>query len=541
MRRLRAFLAQLTGWFRRHQRDNDLKEEFESHLQLHIDDNVRAGMSPDEARRHAMLKFGGIEAAKESVRETTRFLWIETSLRDIRYALRVLRRNRGFTVTAVLSLALGIGGSVAIFTVADNLLLRPLPYPDASQLVMVWETSSVTHEQHNVGSPGNYFDWKAQNTVFSEMAGFFDEFHAVFSDGQRTEEMDTQLVTGDLLPLLRIQPVRGRFFTKEEDESGARVAVISYRVWQRWFNGDNAVIGRQILVNSRPFTISGVLGPGFYFHKRSADLWLTLGLKPAEARRTGRWLMTVARLKPGVSLEQAQTQMTGIAQRLSAAYPEDAGWSVNVEPFRDSLVREVKTSLLMLLGAVALLLAVACANVANLLLARYTVRQKEMAVRGALGASRWRIVRQLLLESIVLSLAGGLLGIALAYVAVRGLVRLAPQELTRFADVSFDSRILLAGLSISLLTGIIFGLLPAFIASRPNLRGALHESSVSSTGDQSRLRLWLVAAEVAASVVLLAGAGLLFRSLVGLQAVSPGMDASNVLTFRVSLPRGSIP
>jgi putative ABC transport system permease protein len=309
-------------------------------------------------------------------------------------------------------------------------------------------------------------------------------------------------------------------------------------VWQRWFNGDNAVVGRQVQVNSRPFTIIGVLGPDFYFHKRSTDLWLTLGLKPATAQRTGRWLCTVARLKPGVSVQQAQTQMTGIAQRLAAAYPaNDTGWSVNVEPFRDSLVREVKTSLWMLLGAVTLLLAIACANVANLLLARYTVRQREMAVRGALGAGRWRIVRQLLLESVVLSLAGGFLGIALAYAGVRGLVSLAPHELTRFADVSFDSRILLAGLAISFLTGIIFGLLPAFIASRPNLRGALHQSSVSSIGDQSRLRTWLVAAEVAASVVLLAGAGLLFRSLVGLQAVNPGMDASNVLTFRVSLPR----
>src|SRR5258708_9534589 len=177
MRTLRAFFDQLTGWFRRSQRDRDLKQEFESHLQLHIDDNVRAGMSLEGARREALIKVGGVEVAKESVRETARFLWIETSLQDIRYALRVLRRNPGFTVTAVLSLALGIGGSVAIFTVADNLLLRPLPYPEASRLVMVWETNSVTHEQHNVGSPANYFDWKAQNTVFSEMAAFFDEYH----------------------------------------------------------------------------------------------------------------------------------------------------------------------------------------------------------------------------------------------------------------------------------------------------------------------------------------------------------------------------
>jgi putative ABC transport system permease protein len=216
MKMLRVFFSQMAGWFHRTQRDSDLKQEFESHLQLHIDDNVRAGMSPEEARRQAAIKFGGVEAARESVREKTRFLWIEASLQDIRYALRILRRNPGFTVTAVLSLALGIGGSVAIFTVADNLLLRPLPYPEASQLVMVWETSAVTHEQHNVGSPADYFDWKAQNTVFGEMAGFFDEYHAVFSTGQRTEEMDTQVVTSDLLPLLRIQPSSGVFLPKKK-------------------------------------------------------------------------------------------------------------------------------------------------------------------------------------------------------------------------------------------------------------------------------------------------------------------------------------
>jgi putative ABC transport system permease protein len=537
MRTLRAFLDQMTGWFRRKRREDDLSAELESHLQLHVDDNVRAGMPPDEARRQAILKFGGLETTKESVRETTRFLWIEHILQDTGYAVRVLRRNRGFAATAILSLALGIGSSVAIFTVADSLLLRSLPYPDASRLVMVWETFSVTHEQHNVASPANYFDWKAQNSVFSEMAGFFDEYHAVVADGQRSEELEAQIVTGDLLPLLRVRPFRGRFFTKEEDESDAHVAVISYRMWQRWFNGDDAVIGRQVQINARPFTIIGVLGPEFYFHKRSVDLWLTLGLKPADAPRTGRWLQVLGRLKPGVSLEQAQTEMTGIAGRLAAAYPaNDTGWSVNVEPLRDSLVRDVRTSLIMLLCAVALLLGVACANVANLLLARYTARQREMAVRGALGAGRARIICQLLTESLVLSFSGGSLGIALAYWAVRGLVRLAPQDLTRFTHVSFDARIFVAGIAISFFTGIVFGLLPAWIATRTNLRDTLHGNAVSGSGDQSRLRAWLVGAEVAASVVLLAGAGLLFRSMVGLQAVNPGMEASGVLTFRVSLP-----
>lgn len=538
MKTLRAFFYRLTGWFRRDRREQDLKQEFESHLEMHIEDNIRAGMSPEEARRQALIKFGGMEAAKESVRDAARFLWIETTLQDIRYAARILRRNPGFAVTAIFSLALGVGSSVAIFTIADNLLLRPLPYPEASRLVMVYETSAVTHEQHNIASPGNYFDWKAQNTVFSEMAGFFDEYHAVFSNGQRNEELDAQVVTSDLLPLLHVCPYRGRFFTKEEDESDQRVAVISYRLWQRWFNGEDSVIGRQVEINSRPFTVIGVLGPDFYFHKRSVDLWLTLGLKAANASHSGRWLWVIGRLKPDVSVQQAQAQMSGIASRLTAAYPDnDTGWSVNVEPLRASLVRNVRTSLIMLLSAVALLLGVACANVANLLLARYTARHREMALRGALGARRWRIIRQLLSESLVLSLTGGVLGIIFAYGAVRGLLGLASRELTRFAEISFDSRILLAGLALSLLTGIIFGLLPAWIVTHPNLRSSLQGNDTSAASDRSHLRAWLVGAEVAASVVLLAGAGLLFRSLVGLQAVNPGLDASNVLTFRTSLPR----
>ncbi|HEY6271928.1 MAG TPA: ABC transporter permease [Terriglobales bacterium] len=537
MKKLRAFLDQLTGWFRRRSRERDLREEFESHLQLHIDDNIRAGLSPNKARRQALIKFGGLETAKESVRSTSRMLWMEHVLKDLFYAARILRRNPGFAATAILSLALGIGSSVAIFTVADNLLLRPLPYPDASRLVMVWETNSHTREQHNVVSPANYLDWKAQNTVFTEMAGFFAEYHAVFSHGERNEELDTQVVSSDLLPLLQVQPFRGRFFTREEDQSDARVAVISYRLWQRWFNGDGSVVGRVVQINSRPFTIVGVLGPDFYFQKRSVDLWLTLGLKAGNATRMGRWLQVLGRLKPGTTVQQAQTQMTGIAGRLSAAYPENnTGWSANVEPLRDSLVRQVKTSLFMLLAAVALLLGVACANMANLLLARYTVRHREMAVRGALGASRSRIVGQLLIESLVLALAGGFLGIAFAYLAVRGVMHWAPQELTKFANVSFDLRVLGAGLAISMVTGIVFGLLPAYIATRKNLRDGLHANAVSGGGDASRGRTWLVGAEVAASVVLLAGAGLLFRSLVGLQAVDPGLDPKGVLTFRVSLP-----
>jgi putative ABC transport system permease protein len=531
--------AQLTEMFRKSRREREMAEEFESHLQMHIDDNIRAGMSPERARREALVKFGGMEAAKETVRETSRLVWIETALRDVRYALRGLRLNPGFATTAVLSLTLGIGASVAIYTVADNLLLRPLPYPDAKQLVMLYEMNPHRGYAHNVISPGNYFDWKAQSSSFSAIGGFFD-FHLILGDGKRTEEKDAQAVSGEVLPTLRVKPIRGRLFTMKDDKDDAHVAVISYRLWQEWFGGDEGVIGRQLQVNSRPFTVIGVLPPDFYFNTRTSDVWLTLGLKPADnLRKTqGRWMWAMARLKPGVSLSQARAEMTGIAQRLEIAYPEfDKGWGINVVPLRDSFVGQAKTSLMILLGAVTLLLCVACANVANLLLARYSARRREMAVRGALGAARGRLIRQLLTESVILGLAGGIAGILLAYFSVAGLVALAPRDLTRSVQITFDLRIVVFAFLLSLVTSIIFGLAPSLVASKSDLNQGLHEESRSSTGGGTRMRSWLVALEIACSVALMAGAGLLFRTLVGLQNVDPGLDPNNVLTFRVTLPR----
>jgi putative ABC transport system permease protein len=465
----------------------------------------------------------------------------EAAWRDLRYSLRTLRRSLGFALTAILSLALGIGASLSIFTVSDNLLLRPLPYRDPSRLMMVWE--QAPRMEHNVVSPGNYLDWKSQNDVFEAMAAF-REGPSVLADGERIEEFQKQLVTADLFPLLGVQPIRGRLFTAAEDRPASdTVLLISYRLWQSWFAGDDAVIGRRVQVNATPRTIIGVMPPGFYFRNRETDLWEPLGLNPAQNYRktSGRYMLSVARLKPGVAQQQAQARMTAIAQRLETAYPEfDKNWSVNVESLQDSLVREVKSSLIVLLCAVGLLLAVACANVANLLLARYTTRRQEMAVRASLGATRWRVVRQLLTESIVLGLAGGLLGVLMARWAVAGLLALAPRDLTRSANIVMDFRILLFAIGLSVLTGIIFGLAPSLIASRTNLANALNDGSRSSTSS-GHLRAWLVGAEVALSVMLLAGAGLLFRSLIGLQKVDPGLDASGVLTFRVFIPAARYP
>ena len=541
MKTIRALLVRLGGWWRRGERERQLREEMESHFQMHVEDNMRAGMSAPEARRAAILRFGSVEGAKEAVRDRWTLGFLESTRSDVVYAMRGLRRNPGFAATAILSLALGTGAGIAIFTVADNLLLRPLPYPEPDRLVMVWEHRSPGGRTlHNVISPANYRDWQARNHVFDRMAAVADA-RAVLQEGARVEELGIQYVTYEMLPLLRVQPLRGRFFTREDDlPTSPDVAIISYRLWQSWFGGEGTAVGRKVQLNGRPATVIGVMAPGFYFRNREIDLWSTIGLDPARDYRksAGRYLNCVARMKRGVSLQAAQREMAAIARQIEAENPVfDKNWSVVLEPLRDSMVREVKTSLYVLLGAVGLLLAVSCANVANLLLARQTARQREMAVRAAIGAGRWRVIRQLVTESLVLGIAGGLLGLGLARAAVMGLVALAPRDLSRTAAIAVDLRIVLFALGLSVATGVVFGLAPALAVWRTDVLSGLRDGSRGNLGGHGRMRNALVAAEVALSLLLLTGAGLLFRTMVGLQSVAPGLDASHVLTLRVSLPR----
>ncbi|HTP35949.1 MAG TPA: ABC transporter permease [Candidatus Acidoferrales bacterium] len=541
MRRITAWFKRLGGWWGREGRERALQDELAANIQMNVDDNLRAGMSLAEARRQAALKFGSVDSAKEAVRSQWTLGGLEVTRQDIVYALRGFRRNPGFALTAVISLALGIAASVAIFTVADSVLLRPLPYRDPGRLVMVWETNPHrVGAIHNVISPGNFQDWRAQSHAFEHMA-LFTYGRLVLSDGRRAEEFTSEFVSPGLPAMLGVHPWRGRLFSganplpQRPDE-----VLISYRLWQSWFGGDESVLGRKIQLSNEPATVIGILPPGFYFKNREADLWESFDLDPARNYRatSGRYLLSVARLKPGITLAQAQAEMSVIARGLEAVDPAfDKGWGVNLEPLRDSMVRDVRQPLLVLLGAALFVLAVACANVANLLLARHGSRRREMAVRAAIGAGWWRIARQLLTESLLLGLSGGLAGVLLANWLVSGLMKLAPQDLARNASVTLDLRVLCFAVALSLVSSVSFGLLPAWIAARRDALGGLREDGRGAIGRLRAGRRWLVAAEVAVSVMLLAGAGLMLRSLTGLLNVDPGLNANRVLTARVTLPR----
>ena len=468
-------------------------------------------------------------------------------IQDIRYALRSLLQRPGFTVIAVITLALGIGASTAIFSVVHAVLLRSLPYGSADRLVMVWE------DRHRVGGKatntinlGNFFDWKEQNHTFEDMAAFFDMSAKLTGDGE-PEEVPSQIATPNLFSVLGVNPIMGRTFSPEDGKPNQPdVVVLSYGLWQRRFGGDKNVIGRHLTMNNRDVTIIGVLPGDFTLHITKAsmsnkppEIWRPWQVSNELRQRHGRFAMAVGRLKPGVSLPNAQAEMNTIAARLEKEYPEfDTNSGINLVPLRTQFSGQIRKALLILLGAVGFVLLIACANVANLLLARGVSRQKEFGVRAALGAGRARIVRQLLTESLILAVLGGGLGLLLAWQGTDLLIALSPPELFGSSHVGMNTPVLLFTLGVSLLTGIIFGLVPAFEATRFELHESLKEGGKNIGGGarSHRLRGAFVAVEIALAFVLLIGAGLLIKSFSRLESIDPGFDARNVLTMTVSVP-----
>lgn len=454
-------------------------------------------------------------------------------LQDVRYALRQLRKSPGFAAVAIITLALGIGANTAIFSVVNAVLLRPLPYKDDGRLVV------VLHNGRNPVAPANFADWQSQNHSFESM-GAAESWSPNLTSTDNPENLSGLRITSEIFPMLGVQPLLGRVFLPEEQQPGKDLEVVlSYSLWQNHFAGDANVLGRAVALNGHGYTIVGVMPKDFQFAPfwaTKATIWAPLALGDRLGNRGGNSLRVFGRLKSGVTLEQARAEMTGIADRLEQQYP-GTNRDVQVVSLREKVVGNIRAALLVLLGAVGFVLLIGCANVAHMFLARSAARQREIAVRAALGAMRWRVLRQYLLESLVIALLGGVCGLLLALWGTRVLIALGPQQIPRLATIGVDQYVLLFVLAVSLITGLVFGILPAWKASAANVSEALKEGERGSSEGvgRNRLRSLLVSSEFAFAVILLAGAGLMIRTFVAVQNIDPGFDPHNVLTMMVRI------
>ena len=533
-------------WLSPRRVDQEFAHELQTHLDMLTDENIRRGMPPEEARRAARIKLGGVTQLKETNRELRGLPFIETFFQDARYALRMLRKNPGFTAVAVLTLALGIGANTAIFSVVYAVLLKPLPYANPDQLVSAFAADTQEGVPEDGTSYPNFEEWRAQNHVFSELATI--DFHQLTLTGRgEPSEVNTCVVTPEHFAVLDVKPLQGRVFFPEDGKRGAPpVVIVSENLWRGTLGADPKILGSSIILDKRPFTVVGIMPASFRspFINSKPEVWIPLVQDPLfgswMARRGGHWLAVFARLKPGVSIAQAQAEMDAISARLASEYPaENKGWTVRLVPMQKEIVGDVRTALLVLLGAVGLVLLIACANIANLLLTRATSRSKEIAVRIALGAGRARIIRQMLSETAVLGLLGGIIGIALAYAGVQALSSLMPEGLPRLNAIRVDNFVLVFALALSAASSVAFGLVPAMFSANSNIQANLREGGGGSgeSGNRRRARSFLAASEIALAMVLLVGAGLLLRSFSKLTAVSPGFNADHLVKAEISLPQ----
>ena len=541
--------AKLRGLAGRRRHDEELDEEIRAHLEMEEQENRAAGKSPEEAHYAARRKFGNVFRAEERAREMWRWVWLETLAQDIRFGLRMLVKNPGFTAVAVLTLALGIGGTTAVFSVVEAVVLRPLPYRDPDRLVLVKERIPlVGPDPISVCAP-DVIRFQRQNQVFESVAAFVTGQFDLSGDIE-PERITADRVNSDLFSLLGVQPVVGRTFTADEDQPGHLLAILSYRLWQRRFGGNPEVVGRTVTLDRQPYTVIGVMPRNLVFplpgmdQGGPAEIFVPMAFTHDELSNEGdnfRFSL-LGRLKPGISLARANADMELIAYRILQAYPPEFRERIKLGavalPLSGQVVGKVRTLLFLLLGAVAFVLLIACANVANLLLTRAADRQKEIAVRLAMGAGRLRIVRQLAAESIQLALLGAGLGLLLAFGITRALVGLMPANIPQVHAIGLDLPVLAFTLTLAILTGLVFGVVPALAATRTDLNSMLKEGGRSAMqGPQHHgLRAALVVGQVALSLVLLVGAGLLVRSFERVLATQPGFQPEHVLTASLSLP-----
>jgi putative ABC transport system permease protein len=530
---MRRFFARLANLFRRPALERELSREIASHLALLQEEYERRGFAPDDAQLAARRAYGGAEQAKELHREARSFMWVERLGKDLRYGARSLSRTPGFTALAAITLALGIGANTAIFSVVNAILLQPLPYKDPGRLV------TLLHSGSDPVAVANYIDWRDQSRSFAAM-GAADYWSPNVTGTGQPEHLWGLKVTQSLMPMLGIEPLLGRLFRPGEDQPGSEHEVIlSHRLWRRRFNSDVNIVGTPITLNGEAYTIIGVMPPEFQFAPfwaTKAELWAPNVLADRLHNRGGNSLRVFARLKPGVPLVQARAEIAAITARLEKQYP-GTNRGVRVTSLKETVVGKIETPLLILLGAVGFVLLIACANVAHMLLARTSGREREIAVRTALGAARGRVVSQLLTENLVLASLGAAAGLLLAVWGTKALVTLAPSSIPRLQTVAIDARVMLFLLAVTLLTTFVFGLAPATHAAARDLNSALKEGGRGGSDGirRNRLRTFLVASEFALAFILLIGAGLMIRSFFALQSVDPGFNPHHVLSMVVSV------
>jgi predicted permease len=528
--------------------DREFDEEVRSYLDQLVAKNINEGMAPDEARRAAQISLGGIEQVKERVRDARAGAWLASLNQDLRYGLRQLRRNPAFTIVAAVMLALGIGANTAIFSVVDAVLLRALPFKNPGQLVMIWETEpSAPTGRFPVAGP-DFKNWLAQNKVFQGMAAGFQDTATLTGSGEPL------MLTGDsvsprLFQLMGVQPLYGRAFASDESQPGRdHVLILSYGLWRQAFGANPAIVGKTVTLSGEAYDVIGVMPPSLHFPEIfgwKAEYWVPINFEqPAWKKdRSSHWLWVMARIKPGVTLAQARADMETISARIERQYPKtNTGVIAKVRSLRNQLTRNIRPALLVLFAAVGFLLLIACVNVVNLLLARAVAREREIAVRLAVGSGRWRLVRQLLTESVLLFVIGGFGGLAVGWGALRLLLHATPAGyIPNVTRVSLNSSVFLFTLLIAFLSGTLGGLLPAVRAARVDLQGTLKEGGYGRSSPRQRARSSLTIAEIALALVMLVGSGLAIRSLVRLLGVKPGFDARNVLTLSLSLPDSAYP
>ena len=540
MRRLRAWLLRCAGLFRKEQQSREFVEEIESHLLAHIEDNLRSGMSVEEARRQALVKLGGMQQLKENHQQRRSLSMLETLWSDMRFGMRMLRKNLGFTTVAMVTLALGIGGNTAIFSIVNGVLLNPLPFPQPDRLVTLHE-SKPNFEQGSISYP-NFLDWQKDNRTFSSMAISRRSTFSFTGRGE-AEQLNAEFVSADFFPLLGVNPILGRTFTQAEEQPGAGpVAMISEGLWRRKFDGAADVLGKSITLDGRGYTIIGIIPARFHlhtpsFHEQDVYAPIRQWSNPLLMKRgAGLGIHGIGRLKPGVTLAQARADMDEITRSLATTFPDaDHGISASMLPLKEQMVGDVRPFLLVLLVAVGFVLLIACVNVASLLMARSSARSREFAVRIALGASRKRVIRQLLTESVLLGVAGGGIGLLLAAWGTHAALGRLPTAVPRAEEIGIDFRVLAFTTITSLLAGTLFGLAPALKTSQANPLTALKEGGRGGSGKHRAQSLFVVV-EMAVALVLLIGAGLMVRSLTRLWDVDPGFNPRNVLSFGLNLP-----